>query len=162
MDAVATRPTLPPALFELPVLVVEAALLKLPALDLPVRHYFADGVCARELTIPAGCLLTSRRHLTRHLCFVARGEITVWGDGVEPHVVHGPCTIVGEPGTRRIGYAHTETVWTTVFLNAEGHTDADAMLDVVTEIPEMPQELMTADAPQVLREVLRLSEGSPT
>lgn len=147
-------PYLPEALFKVPAVAVDAAIGRLPQLDMQVKHDFADGLMARTLTIPAGTLLTSRLHKTKHVSIVSEGEITVWGDGVEPEVVTGPCTIVAEARTRRIGYAHRTTIWTTIFLNPRGLTDPDAVLDEVTSVPEIPLELIGALAPAVLRLLL--------
>lgn len=132
------RPKLPVALFELTAAEIEAALCRLPMLDMPLRNFFAPGIYARELTIPAGTLLTGRRHLAEHICIVSAGEITVWEDGRPPEVVRAPYSIVGARGARRIGYAHEETVWTTVFRNPDELRDVDAILDLWTEEPPWP------------------------
>lgn len=145
---------LPEEVFKIPSDVIDAALSKAPQLDMLVKHDFADGLMARTLTIPAGTLLTSRLHMTKHVSIVSEGEITVWGDGVEPEIVTGHCVIVAGAGTRRIGYAHRTTIWTTIFLNPLGLTDPDAVLDGVTSVPELPLELLAAPAPEVLRLLL--------
>lgn len=76
-------------------------------------HHFANGVYAREITIPAGTLLTGKVHKTEHLNIISQGRITVWTeDGMK--TVEAPYTIVSRPGTKRVGLAHTDTVWTTI------------------------------------------------
>jgi hypothetical protein len=46
---------------------LEDEIAKLPQVDCPVRHYFAPGLYAREMTIPAGVTLTGAVHKTEHL-----------------------------------------------------------------------------------------------
>jgi hypothetical protein len=150
-------PTLPPELFAVPADVIDAALSRLPQLDLPLRNFYAPGIYGRELTIPPGTLLTGRRHKDAHLFMVHAGEITIWGDDVAPEVVRGPHTCVGGRNTRRVGYAHTEVVCTTVFRNPDNLRDPDAILDVWTEVPPI-----SWDWSQVFPEaIIRLLVPSP-
>lgn len=81
--------------------------------DIPVRHYFSDGVYAREVTIPAGSIVTGKIHKRENLNILSKGEISVLvGDRIER--LRAPVTIVSAPGTKRIAYTHTEVVWTTI------------------------------------------------
>jgi hypothetical protein len=134
-------PTLPPELFAVPADVIDAALSRLPRLDLPLRNFYAPGIYGRELTIPAGTLLTGRRHKAEHLFMVLAGEVTIWGDSVPPEVVRAPFTVVGPPGTRRVGYAHSDVVCTAIFRNPQNLRDPDAILDLWTEVPDLTRAI---------------------
>jgi hypothetical protein len=157
-------PTLPPELFAVPADVIDAALSRLPQLDLPLRNFYAPGIYGRELTIPAGTLLTGRRHKDAHLFMVHAGEITIWGDDVPPEVVTGPHTCVGGRGARRVGYAHSDVVCTTVFRNPDNLRDPDAILDLWTEVPPIPADLVDGRFlyPAVLTRMLLLSGSADT
>lgn len=96
-----------------------------PAVEIEPVHYFADGLYAREITIPAGTLLTGKIHKTRHLNVVSAGEISVWTEGEPVRRIRAPFTFVAEPGTRRVGFAHEDTVWTTIHSTPE--TDLAAL-----------------------------------
>lgn len=103
---------------------------RIPVADLKVVHHFAPGVYARELTIPAGVMLTGKIHKTEHLNVVSAGDITVWTeDGMKR--VQAPYTFVSKPGTKRIGLAHSDTVWTTIHVTHE--TDLDRIEAEVIE-----------------------------
>lgn len=103
---------------------LEAAMRELPPVEIPPRHYFADGLYAREITIPAGTLVTGKIHRTEHLNIVSKGDITVWTeDGMKR--VRAPFALVSRPGTKRVGYAHEDTVWTTIHATRE--TDLEAL-----------------------------------
>lgn len=92
---------------------LEREMLQAPQLDIPVKHYFAQGVYAREITIPAGTVLTGKIHKYEQINILSKGEMSVLtNDGVKR--VCAPFTIVSPPGTKRIAIAHTECVWTTI------------------------------------------------
>lgn len=76
-------------------------------------HYFAPGIYARELHIPAGMTLTGKIHKYPQLNILSKGKISVLTeDGVKD--VEAPFTVVSPAGTKRIAYAHTDCVWTTI------------------------------------------------
>lgn len=90
--------------------------------DLPVRHFFSPGVYARELFIPKGTLLTGKIHKYPQINIMSAGDISVLTeDGIKR--VQAPFTIVSPAGTKRIAYAHEDTVWTTIHGTHE--TDVD-------------------------------------
>lgn len=115
---------------------LEAAMFQHPQLEIIPVHRFADGVYAREITIPAGALVTGKIHRTRHLNIVSKGCISVWTAGEEVRRITAPFAFVAEPGTRRIGYAHEDTVWTTVHASQE--TDLDKLEAELIEPHENP------------------------
>lgn len=102
---------------------------------LPV-HYFADGIYAREITIPKGTILTGKIHKTRHLNVISKGRIAVWSPGEPVRLINAPFTFVAHPGTRRLGLAHEETVWTTI--HATDETDLDRLEDQLIEPHDNP------------------------
>ena len=85
----------------------------LPPCDLPVREFKMRGVYAREISIPAGHVLTGRVHKFENLNIMSAGRVSLVTDG-EPVVIEAPYTIVSPAGTKRVAYAHTDTVWTTI------------------------------------------------
>jgi hypothetical protein len=106
------------------VFAIEARMRQMPnkITELPLRHFFSPGVYARELTIPAGVLLTGEIHKYQQLNILSKGTISVLlEDGI--HKIEAPFTVVSPPGTKRIAYAHTDCVWTTVLGTDE--TDVD-------------------------------------
>lgn len=92
-------------------------------LDLPMRHYFSEGMYLRELFIPAGTFLTSWEHKTEHVCIVSSGSITVWSQENGTSHIKAPYTFISKPGHRRLGFAHENTVWTTVHATSERDLD---------------------------------------
>jgi len=98
---------------------MEAALKALPAdqlydVDSLTRHYFADGVYVREMTIPANACAVGKIHKTEHVCIVSKGELIVLMETGERRRIVAPATFVSPPGVKRAVYAVTESVWTVV------------------------------------------------
>ena len=107
------------------ILAVEGKMRELPGqMEIEPIHHFSKGIYARELRIPAGTLLTGKIHKFENLNIISQGDISVFTEeGVKR--IQAPCTLVSPPGTKRIGYAHTDTVWTTIHATEE--TDLQAL-----------------------------------
>ncbi len=92
---------------------LEREMLAMPQADLPVKHHFSPGVYARELFIPKGTTLTGMVHKFAQLNIMSQGDMSVLTEsGIER--VQAPFTIVSPPGTKRVAYAHEDTIWTTI------------------------------------------------
>lgn len=104
-----------------------------PKDDCATSHYFADGVYGRALLIPAGTCLTGKMHRQRHLNFLMQGTIRVWTEEDGTKELEAPQIIVSEPGTKRVGYALTDTIWVTV--HATDKTDLEE-IEAEVIIPE--------------------------
>lgn len=112
---------------------LETEMRKHEQIDIPIRHFFSPGVYAREITIPAGTLLTGRVHKYAQLNILSGGRISVLtDDGMKD--VEAPFTVVSPPGTKRIAYAHTECTWTTILATEETDPEKiEAAFTVATE-----------------------------
>jgi hypothetical protein len=114
------------------ILDLELAMLMAPRqAECPVRNLFSPGEYRREMTIPAGVVLTGAEHKTRHLNIVSRGRIVVWTETGMREIV-APYEFWSEPGTKRAGYALEETVWTTVHPNPDDCQDMEVLVERLT------------------------------
>jgi len=101
---------------------LQAAVAELPPAETPLRHYFAGGIYAREMTIPAGVVVVGKIHKHDHLLMVSRGDVSVLTEsGVKR--IQGPCMLIGKAGIKRAAFAHSETVVTC--FHATEETDLD-------------------------------------
>jgi hypothetical protein len=91
---------------------LEQELEKLPQTFVEPRHDIHGGLYARTGLIPAGTTFTGATHKKDHINVVC-GDITVLTD-------EGPVRLTGyhvlptQAGSKRVAYAHADTVWTTV------------------------------------------------
>ena len=93
---------------------IETEMLKLPQLEIPIKHYFSHGMYAREITVPADALITGVIHKYPQINILSKGTIRV-SIGETIREITASHTVVSEPGIKRIAYAVTECVWTTIF-----------------------------------------------
>lgn len=107
---------------------------------LGMKHSFTDGVYAREMTIPEGTMVVGKIHKHRHHNFLLKGEILV--ATAERGVEHlkAPMMIVSEPGTQRVGYALTETVWTCIHKNEDNIEDLELLEEI--NVVDTPQQYL--------------------
>lgn len=99
-----------------------------PDTDCPVRHMFAPGAYAREITLPKGSLVIGKIHRHAHLNFISVGKVRVLTES-GPVEMTAPYSFVSEVGTKRVVYAIEETIWTTVHVTDE--TDLEKIEDHV-------------------------------
>lgn len=116
---------------------LEGMMRKFDGVPIEPRHHFAKGLYAREIFIPKGTLLTGKIHKHEHLNIISKGDISVLTEA-GPQRIKAPFTIVSMPGTKRVGYAHEDTVWTTIHATTE------------TDVEKIEAELMSASYDEYL------------
>jgi hypothetical protein len=110
---------------------LEKEMLKLPQVQIPVKHYFANGLYAREVRIPAGAAITGAVMLDSYLDICVSGTVSVMEPTGEYKEVTGPAIMIRQPGMKRAGYTHTDTVWITCHAtNATTVEEAEAAIAV--------------------------------
>lgn len=103
---------IPPGLRE-KVVRLESTMRALEQIDVPIKHYFSQGVYAREMTVPKGATVVGKIHKYQQLNILSAGEVSVvTDDGVQR--VKAPFTIVAPAGSKRAFYAHEDSVWTVI------------------------------------------------
>lgn len=116
---------------------VEQKLINLPQTELPLQHHFSNGVYAREIAIPPGIAIIGKIHKYQSLNIVSKGEITVLStDGFKR--IKAPATFISNPGVKRLGITHEETVWTTIHATDE------------TDLTKLEEELIAKDYDDVI------------
>lgn len=114
-----------------PIDVIERAILELPPVELPLKHYFTPGLYIREIFMPAGAVLTSMEHKTEHPFIISHGLIRVYSDNEGPVVYQAPYTGITKPGTRRVLHALEDTIWTTIHANPDNIQDPDEIGEMI-------------------------------
>lgn len=97
--------------------------------DFPVVHQFAEGMYIRSLHIPKGGCITGKIHRFSHPSFLMKGEISIVSESGGVQRLKAPCVVIAPPGTKRVGYAHEDTIWTTCHATKE--TDLKRIEDEV-------------------------------
>ena len=82
-------------------------------IDFPVEHTFTKGLYSREVFMPAGSLLTSKIHKTEHQFRIRKGHVAVLDQNGEWQFLEEGHKGITYPGTRRLLYCFTDTLWET-------------------------------------------------
>lgn len=109
---------------------LEEVLLEVPQVDCPVRHHFAPGIYAREITIPKGTVLTGAVHKTQNLAVLSSGKLQLVTDEGTT-IITAPHILTVMPGMKNAAYALEDSVWTNFFPTEE--TDTDVLVELLTE-----------------------------
>ncbi len=127
---------------------LETAMFEAPQVEIETRHYFSDGIYAREIVIPAGVMLTGKIHAFEHINVVSKGSISVLTENGARRI-EAPCTFIAAPGTKRVGFAHEETVWTTLHA-VPNHIRTPDEAEALLILPTHPDALLATAAEAAL------------
>ena len=109
---------------------LQEAMNAFPQVECPVKHTFAPGLYAREMTIPAGVTAVGAIHKTEHITTISKGRILLMTDnGIEE--ICAPYTGVSKAGIKRAAHALEETIMTCYHPTHE--TDLDKLAEELTD-----------------------------
>lgn len=125
---------------------LQEVMAQMPQAELETRHYFADGMYAREIPRAAGTLIVGKIHRREHFYIVTKGRVqVVTDDGTQ--IIEAPAVIVSKPGTKRAVLALEDSVCMTV--HRTDNTDLDT---IEAELIE-PEDIALFDARNKLKEL---------
>ena len=124
---------------------LEDALRSVPQVDCPIRHHFAPGIYAREITIPKGTVLVGAIHKCESLVVLSAGKLRLVTDDGTVEIT-APYTMTCTPGAKNAAVALEDSVWTNFFATEE--TDTDKLVEILTE--SKASDLLGGDTNQQL------------
>lgn len=111
---------------------LEESMLGMPQVDCPVRHYFAPGIFAREVTVPAGTVITGAVHKTENLAVLSAGVLEfVTNEGTT--TLRAPAVVTVKPGDKNCAMALETAVWTNFWPNSDNETSIDVLIERYTD-----------------------------
>jgi quercetin dioxygenase-like cupin family protein len=128
------------------ILRIEQEILKMPQVELPIKHYQIDGVYARSMFIPAGTILTGKIHNFESIAILAKGRIRIT-NGTESYIISEGHIMVDKPGVKRLGYAETDVIFITVHRTDNIEIEAIEKELVSATFEEYQQQLLLGDLP---------------
>lgn len=114
----------------------ESLLGEMKQVDLNTTHSVSGGVYSRTIFIPAGVSLVGATHSKDHINIMC-GDITVTTDTGMKRLT-GYNVFATKAGMRRVGYAHTDTYWTSVI-----HTTETDIIKIEKDITPDSHKLQT-------------------
>lgn len=110
---------------------LQTAVCKMPQAELVTSHYFCDGMYARQVIIPTGCVIVGKVHTKEHLAILAKGRMAITQAGAPRMIMECGAVIVSRPGAKRVGYAFEDSVFVTI--HRTDLTDIEEIERSVTE-----------------------------
>ena len=118
--------------------------------DLPLSHVFAPGAYARTIFIPADTLVVGKIHKHAHLNMLMQGTVSLATEE-GPVRLQAPQVLCSKAGTKRVVYAQTDTIWTTVHLTEQ--TDLDLIEEeIIVKTYDEFEALQDADVIQLVQQ----------
>ena len=105
---------------------LQAALAEMPQVECPVRHFFANGLYAREMFIPAGTCAVGKIHRHDQMTMIL-GDVTIATPGQEPVRIESCEPFVSPAGIKRAAYAYVDSFITTFHANPDNLRDTDEL-----------------------------------
>jgi len=100
--------------------------------ECPLTHLFTPGLYTRTIFMPAGALIMSMTHNTRHPFVISSGEVDVISP--EGSVTYAaPYMGITQPGTKRFLHVRKDTTWTTFHTNPKNSVDTDQVGEDILE-----------------------------
>ena len=112
-----------------------------PQPEFPLRHYFPPGLYVREITMPAGAIVTSRIHKFESPFIISKGRVLVASENEGTVIYEAPRSGITKPETRRLLFVEEETVWTTIHPNPDNITDVETVTEMFTYRRDNPHLL---------------------
>ena len=97
-------------------------LKKLPQVECPIFHHFADGQYLRETHMPAGTFAIGKKHRFSTINIILKGKLSVYNGENEPIMdIVAPAIWTSKAGVQKMAYFHEDTIW----LNAHPTEETD-------------------------------------
>lgn len=123
---------------------LESYLIQYPQVEIKTEHKFAQGLYIRQITIPAGTLLTGCACNSEHLSVMVSGAMHVLADGALREL-RGYHQWIAPAGVKRVGIAIDDTIWFTVHPNPTDERCVETLENALYDTPENIQSRRIAD-----------------
>lgn len=107
-------------------------LVSLPPVDCPIRHYFADGLFAREIRIKKGVTVLGVVHKAESVIVVSKGRLVAATES-GPKTYKAGDTMVCKPGMQNAVTALEDSIWTNFYPNPDNETSIEVLAERYTE-----------------------------
>lgn len=115
--------------------VLQDQLLQMPEAEIITLHNFLPDIYERVMQAPAGTMIVGAAHKTPYRVRLEKGTITV-NIGTDVRTLTAPCEFDAPAGEQRIGYTHSDVIWTDIYENSDNCTNIDTLEDRLYVIPE--------------------------
>ena len=101
--------------------------------EVPIKHSFADQIYVRQMTMKAGHVVVGAIHNHQHVWFLLTGHVSINNNGEVIDYV-SPCYTVSEPGSKRVIYAHEDSIFVNIHKNPLNVKDIKKLEEEIVSI----------------------------
>jgi hypothetical protein len=84
--------------------------------EIPLKHSFADQLYIRQMNLSKGDAVIGAIHNHKHVWFLLIGKVSINNNGeIVDHIA--PCYVISEAGSKRVIYAHEDSIFVNVHKN---------------------------------------------
>lgn len=112
---------------------LDAFLIHSPQVECPLEHQFIEHQYLRERFVPAGTLFSTYTWKIDHPFFGSMGELLIWTEADGWVHYQCPCRGITRAGTKRVVYAITDVVWTSIHYNPTNTQDIEELEEMWLE-----------------------------
>lgn len=90
-------------------------------------HHFCAGMYARQLCVPKGATIVGKQHAKQNFFVLVAGEMSVSTADGSIVRIRAPFMCVTQPGDKRVGYAHEDSICINFHPNPDDETDMEVL-----------------------------------
>ena len=96
----------------------------------PLKHTFTDGIYVRQMSMKKGSAVIGKIHRHNHIWFLLTGCISVADEhNTVDHIA--PCYVEAPAGSKRVIYAHEDSIWVNVHANPTDTQDLEELENLI-------------------------------
>tara|TARA_R110000744_G_scaffold10937_5_gene33633 strand:- start:1892 stop:2350 length:459 start_codon:yes stop_codon:yes gene_type:complete len=96
----------------------------------PLKHTFTDGIYIRQMSMKKDSFVIGKTHKHNHVWFLLSGEISVADENnTIDHIA--PCYVEAPSGSKRMIYAHEDSVWVNIHANPTNTQDLEELEELI-------------------------------
>lgn len=96
----------------------------------PLKHTFTDGIYIRQMSMKKDSFVIGKIHKHNHVWFLLSGEISVADENnTVDHIA--PCYVEAPSGSKRMIYAHEDSVWVNIHANPTNTQDLEELEELI-------------------------------
>ena len=90
----------------------------------PLKHTFTDGIYIRQMSMCEGSAVIGKIHKNPHVWFLLSGVLSVATE-TSSEDYEAPCYVEAPAGSKRVIFAHEDSVWVNIYPNPTNTRDLD-------------------------------------
>ena len=96
----------------------------------PLKHTFTDGIYIRQMSMKKDSFVIGKIHKHNHVWFLLTGMISVADENdTVDHIA--PCYVEAPAGSKRMIYAHEDSIWVNIHANPTNTKDLKELEDLI-------------------------------